>query len=868
MKKIILVLLIAASVCKTTGSFAQIPIPLYCWVQDSIALKTLWDSTGGPNWVYPAGAIPWFSGVFNPVHTWYGITMGDTIYYGGAVLYDVAFVTSINLSGLGLAGHIPFDLVDSVINQKLANLQVLDLSNNSISDTIPNVISQMTGLYNINLSGNQLTGRIPYTLGNLFNLQYLDLSNNQLTNTIPAQLFNNGDVALAINLFHLNLSNNKLSGSIPSILNYDTNLQYFNLSDNQLSGNIPYSIGEIPLNNLQLNNNQLTGAIPIILGNLFSLQLLDLSSNNFIDSIPSQLGNLTNLQFLDLSGNPLSGSIPSALGNLINLHTLFLGGDQLTGSIPTTLGNLSNLQQLEIGGNQLSGSIPLSLGNLSNLQQLEIGGNQLTDTIPASLGQLNNLKYFDLDNNQLSGSIPASLGQLNNLQYLFLDYNQLSDSIPSYLGQLSNCIYFDVAGNHLSGKIPTSLTQLNNLSLIGLNDNQFTFSGMEQIVEKFSSVGNFLYAPQASIPLQYTPGKLLVSTGGTLSNNTYKWYNGSTLVATGVGDSILPIPKSGNYSVAVTNAIVTNPAHTYTDLILYSDTVNATSVAGDTLILPDHPKTEYANLEVTDNNGWTDYYSGDTLLLSLQKNGQNIGTIGDGTFQVKLDATAGAGSNTGIKLTNPLITNQSGFWVMNRYWQVTTTAEPTAKVGVRFYYNKQDLADINGSYPNHNLTNQQLIFYKEIGGSADPTTNLAGATGIISILPSTYASDTTWTYHQLTDSTQYAEFSVASFSGGGGGGTGNDQALPIKLLGFTATKEGSKNLLQWTTVQEVNSSYFEVERSGDGVNYKAIGQVNGAGNSSVAKNYSLVDAKPVNGMNYYRLKMVDKDGQSILTARY
>ncbi len=284
---------------------------------------------------------------------------------------------------------------------------------------------------------------------------------------------------------------------------------------------------------------------------------------------------------------------------------------------------------------------------------------------------------------------------------------------------------------------------------------------------------------------------------------------------------------------------------------------------GDTLILPAHPNTEIANYKSTDSNGWTNYYSGDTLLLSLNTHGQNIGTLGDGTFAVKLAATAGAGSNTSIQLTNPLITNPSGYWVMNRYWQVTTTTEPAASVGVRFYYNNQDLADVNGSYPNHDLTNQQLVFYKEIGGNPDPTTNLASATKIISILPSSYASDTTWTYHQLTDSTQYAEFSVSSFSGGGGGGTGNDQALPVKLLSFIATKQGTKNLLQWTTGQEINSNYFEVERSNNGVNYKAIGQVNGAGNSEVAKNYSLVDSKPVNGSNYYRLKIMDKDGKFI-----
>ncbi len=84
---------------------------------------------------------------------------------------------------------------------------------------------------------------------------------------------------------------------------------------------------------------------------------------------------------------------------------------------------------------------------------------------------------------------------------------------------------------------------------------------------------------------------------------------------------------------------------------------------------------------------------------------------------------------------------------------------------------------------------------------------------------------------------------------------------PVTLLSFTATKQVTQNLLQWTTTQEVNSSYFGVERSSDGVNFIGIGQVDAAGNSSVVKSYSLVDVKPVNGMNYYRLKMVDKDGK-------
>ncbi len=497
-----------------------------------------------------------------------------------------------------------------------------------------------------------------------------------------------------------------------------------------------------------------------------------------------------------------------------------------------------------------------------------LDSNQLSGSLPYNLGSQGDLQVLNLSNNQLSGSIPSAIGNYGTeIIDVDLSNNQLSGSIPSTIDLLTGLLRLNLSGNMLSGTVPTITDGTHGAFQLAIGNNEFTFNGMEDVAEKVLDA-NDSYSPQAFIPLHYNGGQYSVSAGGTLSNNTYNWYKDGTLVATIVGDSTFTPSISGNYAVAVTNSIVTNPAYVGTDLILYSDSIK---VVLDSLnIMPDHPLVEYANRQNINANGWTDYYwdnntpadlNDDTLLLSLNTNGQNIGSIGDGTFAVKLAATAGAGSNTGIDITNPLVTNPSGFWVMNRYWLVTPTTEPTASVGVRFYYNNQDLADVNGSYPNHDLTNQKLIFYKAIGGNPDPTTNLAGATGLISIMPSTYASDTTWTYHELTDTTQYAEFSVASFSGGGGGGTGNDEALPIKLLSFSATKEGNQNLLQWTTTQEINSSYFTVERSGDGVSFTGIGQINAVGNSSVAKNYSLVDAKPVSGLNYYRLKMMDKDGE-------
>lgn len=301
-----------------------------------------------------------------------------------------------------------------------------------------------------------------------------------------------------------------------------------------------------------------------------------------------------------------------------------------------------------------------------------------------------------------------------------------------------------------------------------------------------------------------------------------------------------------------------------------SITKTVTIVPESKTILPDMPRMLIANRECESDNGWTNYYfdnntpdnsADDTLLLSLKLNGQYIGKVGDGTFQLKLQATAGAGSNTGILLTNPLITNPTGYWVMNRYWNVLPTMQPSSPVGVRFYFNTQDLNDVNGSYPSHNLTYNDLIFYKTRGGNPDPTSNLAGATSITSIMNGAVADTSHWVYTSLSADRHMAEFKVTHFSGGGGGGTGNNQALPLKLVSFDAQKADKTVRLVWTTSVEVNVKEFEVERSDNGAEFNKIGTVKAKGITGTTP-YTFTDYTPLAGRNFYRLKMVDNDGRS------
>jgi len=83
--------------------------------------------------------------------------------------------------------------------------------------------------------------------------------------------------------------------------------------------------------------------------------------------------------------------------------------------------------------------------------------------------------------------------------------------------------------------------------------------------------------------------------------------------------------------------------------------------------------------------------------------------------------------------------------------------------------------------------------------------------------------------------------------------------LPVSLTAFNAALKNSSVDLSWTTSNEINNSYFIVFRSKDGVNFTEIGRVNAAG-ISTGSTYTLNDANPGSGINYYRLRQVDRSG--------
>lgn len=86
-------------------------------------------------------------------------------------------------------------------------------------------------------------------------------------------------------------------------------------------------------------------------------------------------------------------------------------------------------------------------------------------------------------------------------------------------------------------------------------------------------------------------------------------------------------------------------------------------------------------------------------------------------------------------------------------------------------------------------------------------------------------------------------------------------ALPIDLNSFSLTSNKQDVLINWQTNNEINSDYFEVEKSDDGQIFYNIAKITASGNSSVLKSYQYIDSKPsyFEKPIFYRLKLVDKD---------
>ncbi|XP_047310200.1 LRR receptor-like serine/threonine-protein kinase GHR1 [Impatiens glandulifera] len=262
----------------------------------------------------------------------------------GLLKGDSLVLTELDLSGNSLSGLM------SMITS--TTLHVLNLSSNGLSGDLPLLVGSCTIL---DLSNNQFGGNLT-RLTKWANVEILDLSRNRLTGTIPEV------TSQFLRLNYLNLSGNSFEGSLPMVVARFPKLTVLDLSFNQLNGSVMTELlSSTTLQEIHLENNLFVGEINISSPSPFQsvLQVLDLSHNQLDGSFSDGFRSLTGLKTLNLAANNLSGSLPTSMEELTSIVSLIISENHFTGPLPTNLS--SSLVSFNASYNDLSGVVPENL---------------------------------------------------------------------------------------------------------------------------------------------------------------------------------------------------------------------------------------------------------------------------------------------------------------------------------------------------------------------------------------------------------------------------------------------------------------------------------------------------------------------------
>ncbi len=96
--------------------------------------------------------------------------------------------------------------------------------------------------------------------------------------------------------------------------------------------------------------------------------------------------------------------------------------------------------------------------------------------------------------------------------------------------------------------------------------------------------------------------------------------------------------------------------------------------------------------------------------------------------------------------------------------------------------------------------------------------------------------------------------------------------LAIVPVTFTSVKAYRKSAtdkkvnVEWTVNNELNIKHYEVEKSANGIQFTTFTVTNPLANNGGTARYIVVDDRPVDGYNYYRIRSVDLDGKTLYTT--
>ncbi len=654
-------------------------------------------------------------------------------------------------------------------------------------------------------------------------------------------------------------------------LDQNNNVVNIILYNNNLTGNLPSSLGNIAnLDTLELGRNHLSGNIPASLGSLGKLTFLDLMSNEFTFTGLEQL----TLLFSQKKGITLylfnQSAIP--IHHNVNSLSVSMGGTlsaisftwMLNGSILTISQGDSTLAITSLGTYSVTAYDSIAKQFLySTSYSLSTKANT-TDSL-ALIDLYNNTKGANWNNNSgwlkspLSNWYGVQLDNSGRVSAINLTFNNLIGVLPTTLGNLNNLQQLQLQSNHLLGIVPVSLAGLKNLSTLDVSYNYYTFGGLESIAKSYTkNNSSFFYLPQDTIiPIRQKGNLLSVSVGGTPNHNSYTWYFNNNLFSTAYGDSTIKPTVSGIYSVTIYDSSLSLYLQSANDSIFLYTKPNV----DDSLALVDLYNST-GGADWINKRGWvkgtvSNWYGvvldslGRVTELNLPLNNL-FGTLPSSLNKMSNLKTLQLNNNHlmgNVPMSVSLLNNISYLDISYNYYTFGDL-EPIAKYFLAndytFNYSPQDtLIPIrqNGDLLSVSFggTNSVISYTWFLNGSVVYT-----VTG-----DSTYKPTTTGVYFvRAYDS----KAGLTLFSA-----TDTIRSiLPIKAINLNAKLMNREVLLQWQTIGESNTISFTIQHSNNSSDFTDIETIESFGSGS--NRYSLVAKEPVIGVNFYRIKSIDKQG--------
>jgi pectinesterase len=349
---------------------------------------------------------------------------------------------------------------------------------------------------------------------------------------------------------------------------------------------------------------------------------------------------------------------------------------------------------------------------------------------------------------------------------------------------------------------------------------------------------------------------------GSIANTAIAVRLNSTSAGSKTGVITLTSTGATTKTVSVTGNVQTTPLLVLDTLIYWPLTSNNTADASSKS--PGVAATVPSLQRLTLSNGTT--VSAVPAYSVLHGMAYGASTNGDGSWGT---AVGGPGGNLNRAVyTQFTITANTGYTIridsliLNHVFHNTNSNTRLAVVYSKTNFTTADSTDVTGglggdgvSLPSNgfgSFANPIAITNSTAGTGVNYRLALNGATGV------TLAQGETLTvrlYNSCgsTSTGRYGKIKDVYFVGLA------EATVPVNIIQFNGAIQNNKVILNWETTNEINIDRYEVEKSNNGNSFESIQTITSR-NSINNNSYTATDNAPFNGNNYYRLKIVEKDG--------